>query len=90
MLSSQGHSPSARSVAADLKSARLQLVVSWRLVENKKKELPLGCRWTRPVSSHRLRSIYHEDDACIFPSDNLEAIVENLGGATTTVDALGD
>jgi starch synthase len=55
--------------AANLKRACLQLVGPWRLAETKKKELPPGCLWIGPVSSHRLRSIYHEADVFVFPTN---------------------
>jgi len=55
--------------AAGLKGARLQLVGPWRLAETKKRELPPGCRWTGPVSSHQLRSFYHGADVFVFPTN---------------------
>lgn len=55
--------------AAGLKGARLQLVGPWRLADAKKRELPPRCQWTGPVSSYQLRSIYHEADVFVFPTN---------------------
>jgi len=55
--------------AAGLKHARLLLVGPWQLAETKKMDLPSGCHWTGPVSSQRLRGLYHESDVFVFPTN---------------------
>jgi glycosyltransferase involved in cell wall biosynthesis len=55
--------------AAGLKRARLRLVGPWRLADAKKKELPPGCQWTGPASSHQLQRMYHEADVFVFPTN---------------------
>jgi glycosyltransferase involved in cell wall biosynthesis len=83
--------------AAGLKCARLQLVGPWRLAEAKKKELPPGCLWTGPVSSHRLRSIYHEAEVFVFPTNFEgralvvgEALASGLPVLTTSASGVDD
>ena len=83
--------------AAGLKGARLQLVGPWRLAEAKKRELPPRCQWTGPVSSHRLRSIYHEADVFVFPTNFEgralvvgEALASGLPVLTTSASGADD
>jgi glycosyltransferase involved in cell wall biosynthesis len=83
--------------AAGLKRARLQLIGPWLLAETKKKELPPGCLWTGPVSGHQLRSIYHEADVFVFPTNFEgralvvgEALASGLPVLTTSASGADD
>jgi glycosyltransferase involved in cell wall biosynthesis len=83
--------------AADLKRARLFLVGSWQLAETKKIDLPSGCHWTGPVSSHRLRAFYHKSDVFVFPTNFEgralvvgEALASGLPVLTTDASGAGD
>ncbi len=55
--------------AADLKHARLQLVGPWLLSEAKKRQLPPRCDWIGPVSTQELRTLYHQADVFVFPTN---------------------
>jgi len=55
--------------AAGLRDARLCLVGGWRLAEQRKAELPLGCTWLGPVSREKLRTLYQQADVFVFPTN---------------------
>jgi alpha-maltose-1-phosphate synthase len=83
--------------AAGLKQARLRLVGSWSVAESKKKELPAQCTWTGPVASDQLRSIYHEADVFVFPTNFegralvvCEALASGLPVVTTYASGADD
>jgi glycosyltransferase involved in cell wall biosynthesis len=54
--------------AAALKEAKLQLIGSWRLAEEKKRELPSDANWIPPMSREQLDAYYAEADVFVFPS----------------------
>ena len=83
--------------AADLKHARLRLIGQWSVADAKKKELPLHCAWTGPVSSGQLHSIYREADVFVFPTNFegralvvCEALASGLPVLTTDASGADD
>ena len=55
--------------AAGLKDARLKLVGSWGLAEDKRAQLPPGCDWIGPVSRDALRAHYRAAEVFVFPTN---------------------
>jgi starch synthase len=77
--------------AAGLKQARLLLVGSWHLADDKKRDLPAGCSWLGPVAKETLRAHYQSADVFVFPSNFegfglvvVEALSSGLPVITTT------
>jgi glycosyltransferase involved in cell wall biosynthesis len=53
---------------AHLRDAELLLVGSWELAVDRLKRLPAGVRFIGPVGPEKLRELYRESDAFVFPS----------------------
>jgi alpha-maltose-1-phosphate synthase len=54
---------------AELHNAKLELVGSWRLAEQKRLNLPANIMWRPPCSSRELRSRYQKANVFVFPSN---------------------
>jgi alpha-maltose-1-phosphate synthase len=54
--------------AADLKHARLRLVGTWQLAEEKKMTMPPSVTWEGHVSRNLLREYYQQADVFVFPT----------------------
>jgi alpha-maltose-1-phosphate synthase len=54
---------------AGLRNAKLELVGSWRLAEQKRSSLPSNVIWRSACSSHELRDRYQRADVFVFPSN---------------------
>jgi len=54
--------------AAGLKGARLQLVGSWQLAEEKKNGFPHNATWIGPVSRDQLRECYQQANVFVLPT----------------------
>ncbi|MBU3666863.1 MAG: glycosyltransferase family 1 protein [Chthoniobacterales bacterium] len=53
---------------AGLRNAELMLVGGWQLAVERLKSLPPGVRYIGPVGPERLRELYRQSDAFVFPS----------------------
>jgi glycosyltransferase involved in cell wall biosynthesis len=67
---------------ARLDQARLDLVGTWALAPERKKQLPPGCFWSGPVSRPQVQEYYENADVFVFPT-NFE------GRALAACEALG-
>ncbi len=67
---------------ARLDQARLELIGTWTLAPEKKKQLPPGCFWSGPVSRPQVQEYYENADVFVFPT-NFE------GRALAACEALG-